>query len=106
MFAPPTWLLVVVYLSSVAVFVSKFFASPHVLPLCGCCGSSCVGVFAASPLNFSVLPSTWCRDCVLSSYSCCCHHFNLALRSPVPAVMSGSLVRDSDDSRDFVVFVF
>src|ERR1700710_1220764 len=63
---------------------------PHVLPLCGCCGSSCVGVFAASPLNFSVFPSTWCRGCgVLSSYSCCCYHFN-SCSCCFPFINSGS----------------
>ena len=68
-----------------------------------------------------VFPSTWYRGCgVLSSLFLLLPPLQFmflpfplhsipvpgVLRSPVPAVVSGSLVRDSDDCRDFVVFVF
>ena len=113
MFAPPTWLPVVVYLSYVVVFVSKFFASTTCtvpvrllwLVVRGCLRClppqfQCAVTAVSSPIPVAAT-SVHVPAVSLSSIP-----VPGVLRSPVPAVVSGSLVRDSDDSRDFVVFVF
>ena len=92
---------------------------PHVLSLCGCCGSSCVGVFAAPSISvsfhhqagvtaavYSPIPVAATSSVHVPAVSLSSIPVPGVLRSPVPAVVPGSLVRDSDDSRDFVVFVF
>src|ERR1700710_1701311 len=118
MFAPPTWLPVVVYLSYVAAFASRFFASTTCtapvrllwLVVRGCLRSlppqfQCLSInlvlVSSPPIPVAATTSIHVPAVSPSSIP-----VPGVLRSPVPAVMSGSLVQDSDDSRDFVVFVF